>query len=163
MKEGRQLATVWVLAALLLVAGMLATLVHAWRWPAQRARLEAIAEDQAAVLEAAARYGSPQVLLRGLEPSPQDSDFADWLGQPALGLQVEEAEEVVIAPGWTARRLRVSWQDRPLSQVSRILEQAGAARPPWRLVEAQLSASRAAANAGRGDLLLEHVERSTVP
>jgi len=84
-------------------------------------------------------------------------DIAQLALNAASGAETEtrEAESAPLADGWTMRRTEVVFGEIDLDVLQDFLVAAESARPPWRLIECEISSSRRADGFARATLLME--------
>ncbi len=82
------------------------------------------------------------------------------LAVPEAHATIRTREVRPVAEGWSARSTEVSFNDVALSDLSRLVERAEIQRPPWRLVELNITASEQTPGRGRVTLLLEALEKT---
>ena len=90
------------------------------------------------------------------------TDLSGWLREkwPGWSIDVQERETVPLRPGWSAHRVDVRLADATLADAGRLWTSLEALRPPWRVVECQVTASEPIPGRGRMTLVVETVKRT---
>lgn len=91
--------------------------------------------------------------------TPPDSLSRRILGDTAAPEIIERGAETVFG-GWRRRRVELVFHEAPLAAVGRLVAEAAAARPPWRLAEFRATAAPSARGYGRVSLVFEGLERA---
>lgn len=74
--------------------------------------------------------------------------------------EIREREARELIPGWTLKQVEIVFTEISLAQLPVFLQAAETQRPPWRLTECNLTASRQSDGFGRALLVLEAIGRS---
>ncbi len=127
----------------LVLAGLGAAAHAAWCAPARLARLKTKAADltELRAIEADARAEAARAdLWRAGGWPPPLTVLLRSAAAEAGEADVRPAGEETTSDGWRLRRQDVVWTDVRLSAVGRLIGEAEAQRPPWRLVGCRLEA-----------------------
>lgn len=164
MKSGTQyLRTLWAAALAAAVCGVGMTAIRfsslsgeAERWQKKTGELEQIRALQAALERQERRVSAFAVYPAAV------ADMAPLLrnGFANKTTTIRELEAVPALPGWTGRRVCVTIEDVPGTDVEKFIEAAAALRPPWGLTELVLQASGKAGQLARADLTLVALEKA---
>ncbi len=163
MKKNKStLIKLWIVAGLCLAAGLLLT-VHSigrlHRVTELLARKAADARELAGLRLQAGRY---QTLLENYSRHPAMPTPFETLARstrPGAAMTTRTTATLPSSPGWIANKVSVDFTDIAGDDLGRILEAAGAAQPPWVLVEATLFASPTAGRIAKAALVMESAER----
>jgi len=161
-KNKSTLIKLWIVAGLSLAAGLLLT-VHSIselsRVTELLARKAADARELSALRLQAGRY---QTLLEVFSHYPAMPTPFETLARSTLSggaMTTRSTTTLPSVPGWIAKKVSVDFTDITGDDLGRILETAGAAQPPWGLVEATLFASPTAGRVAKATLVMESAER----
>ncbi len=163
--NARRLALILPAAATLsLLTGLGLTAGTARALPAHRRHLEQKQETLAALRDFRRSLAGETSARHAFEALPTAP--AAGLRQmasaslPGTQPQFRPSDRTDLAGGWTRTRVEVTLRDTDLPGVLRFVAQAETERPPWRLIEFDMTSSERGGRAGRVTLLLEAVERS---
>lgn len=146
-------------AALALMLGVVLAVHALLTLSADLRRLERKANDLAALQKIAADWRANQQALQPFEalsnkqPMPLTELTAQYL--PGVTPSIRQRENLPVLGGWQVRRTEVKCE-APLAMLGQFLLAAERARPPWRLVEFDITATEKAA---RVTLVLEALEK----
>ena len=125
-------------------------------------RLERKGGDLAALKKIQADWKANQQVLQPFEAlaSPHPIALTELAAKnlPGITPTIRQRESVPAMAGWVARHTEVKCEAPP-ADLGKFLLAAESARPPWRLVEFDISTSAAAAGTVRAMLLLEALEK----
>jgi len=153
----------WLYAAALTLVLGLALALHALatlstdlqrieRKTGDLAKLQQIATDWHANQQAL----QPFEALSAKQPVPLAELFAKYV--PGVTPNIRQREARPALAGWQARRTEVKCE-APLATLGQFLRAAADARPPWQLVEFDLTAAERTAGVARITLVLEALEK----
>ncbi len=157
------LRTLWTLAGLALLLGLLLSLrtvgqlrrtTEIWEKKAhdlqEMMALRAIATKHRGILKQYTQYPATPVAPGELARRTV----------PGLNLITRSTETHPSLPGWTARKATIGLIDITGEELGRFLEGVTTATPPWAILDCTLSASQAPGRLAKVELVLETVERN---
>lgn len=154
----------WIAAAVTVIAGILLTAASAMRIRSSARTIREYAGYTAQLQEvskSAWRGGSAIRVFEAME-NPHPAPMADILKEVMPGQKydaVEQPSQPTI-PGWTVRRIQVSFVDVQLVKLGEFLSVAESRRPPWRMVSCRIRATSAAGGTGQATLILESMDKT---
>ena len=161
MKNARTITWFYLVGGLLAAVALWQTARTIADTPRNLAQLARRHGDLIQLQGLAERHAVNRAAVAALEStSGTPPELKAWCQQqwPDLPVEVSERETVPLLPGWSVRRVDVRLADVTLAEVGHLLNQAEALRPPWRVVEAQLTAGSSAGR-GRASLVMEALVR----
>ncbi|TAN39214.1 MAG: hypothetical protein EPN23_00385 [Verrucomicrobia bacterium] len=153
----------WLGAAALAVTLGVALALHALSTLSDDLRrIERKAGDLATLQKIAADWRANQQAVQPFEAlaSKQPMPLAELFAQhvPGVTPSIRQREARPALAGWQARRTEVKGE-APLADLVQFLRAAADARPPWQLVEFDLTAAERAPGVARVTLVLEALEK----
>ncbi len=150
-----QQRALWITAGILLLIGVMGV-VHALRQvPSERQRLIRKQADLSRLIALQEQQTAWLEWVRMMQEAPADAPppLQDIVPQvlPDLTTDIEPITSAATWPGWQAQRFRLTVESIPLSSIGELLTTLETQRPPWRVVETQISMRE---EAGRARMIL---------
>lgn len=160
-RTSRMLA--WIAAAAV-VAGLAWSAATLAGRPAVAARLDRRASELRQLREMADESARRRAMVTALDrfagaASVSVSTLAEN-ALPGLAADIRTREPEPAGPGWRARRVDVDLSGIPFERAAAFMSEAERCRPPWRVIECVVRASRQGDGQGQIRLVLESLERA---
>ena len=164
MKSPRSLLLLHSTAILVFLAGALFTILAFAGMPGHAGRVNEKKKTLAALreLERERNLGRSAILAfesaDSRAPAPMGALASSHLS--GMNPEIRVRETIALPDGWSLSRLEIVCSDADLARLSAFLLAAESGRPPWKLTEFTVAASRKEGGHGRAAMTMESLAKS---
>ncbi len=167
MKSDRTLEFLYVPALLLFVAGVVWTAFTLSRMSVYERRLADRQNDLRTLRVLELERNRQQGAIRAFDMLDDDAPASlNAIASIHFGgvlLEIRARTTIELPNGWNVKRVELVCADAPLDRLPAFLQAAESGRPPWRLIDCDITASRTDGGAGRLVLGLEALSGQAEP
>lgn len=161
----KALSLICGISAVLLLAGVILTVLTIRQMPGYTQQLQQKIDTLQQIRALEQVRARQQAAIRMFESIPSHAPIS----LTALSLscltnatpEIRLRESRTLFNGWALKQVEIIFNDVDLNQISGFLNAAQAQRPPWRLTECHITASRPDSGFGRAVLIMEALSKSS--
>ncbi|TFH17042.1 MAG: hypothetical protein E4H02_03985 [Lentisphaerales bacterium] len=154
----------WTLAAIALAAGVSVSVWSLFRLNGHADRLRTYVDYSRRLSDMSRQAGRSESAVRIFEglADPHPIPIPDLLKQSLPGEKYETREQPSQStiPGWTVRRVSVTFPEIDLDMLAAFIVNAESGRPPWQIRSFTLRALSTSGRTGQATLILEALDRT---